>query len=253
MRRPKVNSEVPTSTEKINELYDYYVQHEQSVRFAKFGYALINKIFKPHVSFETGAEKEIRRLLEEDELSLVLAANHVTNNDHYQLSGAASESPALNPLVGHTDILAKASLFKIVGIRQIIDGFGGIPTFREKEGGNARTAAAVVEASVKRIEQGRHMAIFPERTNHTQDPTLLMDFKPGIGHIVTRARKRNRETAILPIGISYYGDSAKKAEVVVGMPITDQFVKPGEVVEATREGMQKALDQASVTTGRRES
>jgi hypothetical protein len=75
--RPKVTIE---SKQAVDELYDFYEDHQQSQVFARLGHLALGALYRPHVTYEDGAKQEIAEAID-NHVRLNLASNHLTAND----------------------------------------------------------------------------------------------------------------------------------------------------------------------------
>ena len=81
---------------------------------------------------------------------------------------------------------------------------GSIPVFRSKNYGLRAVSDAgrvMMDVAAERLGNGDCLAIFPEGTCNTEDPTRLQHVNSGIGHIVARAEKLGCSPALVSIGI----------------------------------------------------
>ncbi|RNI23258.1 lysophospholipid acyltransferase family protein [Flexivirga caeni] len=95
----------------------------------------------------------------------VAASNHISNMDHFPLAHYLVS-------VGRAPhYLAKSSLFKPPGVRQIMQGTGQIPVYR----GTAQATSALA-AATEALQRGACVCVYPEGTI-TREP----DFWPMVG------------------------------------------------------------------------
>lgn len=103
MSRPKV--ELPN----YKAVYDYYEDHRQNQLFARFAHKAAARLFKPHFTFEDGAEEAIDTILR-NKGRLFIADNHLTGNDQFLALAMAETNEVFHPLRGNTDIPTEPSL-----------------------------------------------------------------------------------------------------------------------------------------------
>lgn len=102
----------------------------------------------------------------------VLAANHVSNIDHFPLAHALVE-------IGRAPhFLAKSSLFDPPVLRQVMTGTGQIPVYR----GTARATTAL-SAAFAAVRDGVCVCVYPEGTITRQGDYWPMTGKPGAARI----------------------------------------------------------------------
>lgn len=231
--------------ENQQEVYDYYLDHQQNRLLSKAAYAGLSLRYRPRVSYADGAREQIRERLAAGG-NLIIAVNHLTNKDQYILAASAWQSP-LRRIIGRTRVLAKDELFVDPAMRRQIDLMGGIPVFRSKNHGMRAVSDAgrrMMEISAERLRRGDSLAIFPEGTCNTEDPAVVQHVNSGIGHIAWRAMKLGATPALLHLGISYGPDSVRSASVHIGRPIAELPAKPMEITKLVAEQLQGVVDEA---------
>lgn len=176
---------------------------------------------------------------------LILVANH-----HNSLI-----DPAL--VLAHLDadprFLAKSTLWKIPGMRQLLELAGVIPVYRRQDEGtdtsrNQETFARCHEE----LAQGGAIALFPEGISH--DAPHLAELKTGAARIALEAEERFGPlgTWIVPVGLTFEekGTFRSRALVRIGTPIDVaawQVEQARELTQAIREGLAEVtLNYASV-------
>lgn len=228
-------------------VYEYYRSHQQNRFLARRAYALLALKYRPRVHYAPGAETALTALLERG-AHVVVAVNHLTESDHFTLAATAWRSP-LRRVIGRTRVLAKDDLFVDPKQRRKVDLMGGIPVFRSKNYGLRAVSDAgrmMMDAAAERLGDGDSLAIFPEGTCNTEDPTRLQHVNSGIGHIVARAGKLGCAPALVSIGINYgpRATDVKSASVFVGMPVIDLPGKPMDIARVVQADLQGAVDGA---------
>jgi glycerol-3-phosphate O-acyltransferase / dihydroxyacetone phosphate acyltransferase len=95
--------------------------------------------------------------------------------------------------------LAKAPLFRVPGLGQLLRALGALPIQRPQDGPQDGTAnAAVLQAGSRAVASGRALAIFPEGKSHS-DPHLA-DLKTGAARMVLAA---GTVVQVVPVGLTY--------------------------------------------------
>lgn len=252
MVKPKI------TLDNYPQVYNYYGSHRPNLYVNKTLHALLGAAIRPQVSFALGTEKEIADLLQ-THATIVLASNHVSNFDPPVIASMAQREDAMRPMRGQTSVLAKRSLFK-QPLRPVIDQLYAIPTFRSGDAKHpdgtvdeTRTALQraasqeVQDMSVRLLDSGVHMAIFPEGTRNKGDPTRVQQLKRGLGDIVCRVSLKTA-LAIVPMGIHYASENLSASltpAVYVGAPIEGPFTDAQHVTERMQHELQTAVDMAS--------
>ena len=161
--------------------------------------------------------------------------------------------------------LAKSTLFRSPFTRSVLDAFGALPVYRQKEpeaGDGAGTQRGDKnEETFARcrglLGKGGSLALFPEGTSHS-DPTLR-PLKTGAARIALSAEaERGFELGVMlvPVGLLYEAKTTfrSRALVVVGEPIAclpyarahaeDERAAVRELTARLREGMDEVVLQA---------
>ena len=133
--------------------------------------------------------------------------------------------------------LAKAPLFGIPGVGQVLRAAGCLPVYRRSDpvGETARndaTFAAVTAA----LSRGAAVAIFPEGTSH--DAPALAPLKTGAARIALGAAQSRVGVTIAPVGLVLADRDQARSEalVVFGSPVEWQDLRPlGPSPDAVRE------------------
>lgn len=115
----------------------------------------------------------------------VAAANHISNMDHFPLAHYLVE----NGRAPH--YLAKSSLFKPPGVRQILQGTGQIPVYR-----GTTQATSALAAATDALERGACVCVYPEGTI-TREP----DFWPMVGKSGAARLALEGGVPLLPLAI----------------------------------------------------
>jgi 1-acyl-sn-glycerol-3-phosphate acyltransferase len=116
--------------------------------------------------------------------------------------------------------LAKAPLFKVPVIAQLIKGMGALPVYRKQDdptqmGKNEGTLDTCVEA----LTAGRAITVFPEGRSHSEPQ--LAELKTGCARIALRAARRGAAVRIVPIGLTYAQKHRFRSQVLLeaGAPL----------------------------------
>lgn len=234
-------------------VYDYYLAHQQNRLKAKAAYAILARRYRPRVAYAPGVRDQVRELVASGR-RLIIAVNHLSENDPYTVAAMAWRSP-LRPIIGRVRVLAKDELFAEAELRRKIEMMGAIPVFRGKNHGIRAANAAgqrMMDVCAERLRRGDDLAIFPEGTCNLEDPAKVQSVGSGVGHIAFRAMKLGVEPAALFVGLSYGPDrlnpdkeGVRGASFYFHEPATKLPGKPNEITQVFREGMQVALDGAA--------
>lgn len=241
--------------ENSDVVYDFYRDHRQNRLQAWGAYALLGRRYRPRISFAEGAREQVRALVKSGRPT-IYSINHLSNNDPYTVAAAAWRSP-LRPIIGRVRVLAKDELFLEPDQRRKVDMMGGIPVFRGKDHGIRAVNAAgqrMMDICAERLARGDHLAIFPEGTCNTVDPTQVQAVGSGIGHIAFRAAKLGGPPALVSLALSYgpradpaiepTKEEALSASFYFGNPITELPTRPADIARLARTDLQLALDGA---------
>ncbi|MBT0567524.1 1-acyl-sn-glycerol-3-phosphate acyltransferase [Williamsia sp. CHRR-6] len=230
---------------QADEVYDHYATHQQPRRKARFAHFALGLTYRPRVEFVDDARPHLRAVARSG-VRLVLCVNHINDKDQFVVAGALWRSP-LRPLIGRIRVLAKHGLYTNPKQRANIDMMGGIPVFRARDTDPETAAAAnrrMLAVCIERGAGGDAIAIFPEGTRNDGDPTVLQPLASGAGQIAAGIAAR-RPTALIPIAVAYQGDSAKRARVVFGDPVTvAATLSVPEITDIIRERLQATVDRA---------
>lgn len=254
MKRPEV------SLQNYSRVYEFYEHYRPPTVAYQLGHRALAQVYKPAVNFDPGAKEAIAQHLE-GSTRLILASNHVNNQDQYIVAAMAQRERVMRPMRGRTFIPAKESLFHNPLLRRGVDYMGAIPAFRQKdidtsglgdEAGELRwclqrnAAQRLLDISVARIQRGDHMAIFPEGTRNTGDAVRVQTVKRGIGEIVCGVGD-DVPVAIVPMGI-YYGEGVdfdkRRPTVSVGNPLEGPFQRGPKLLTRIQTGLQENVAAA---------
>ncbi|KAA0019405.1 lysophospholipid acyltransferase family protein [Antrihabitans cavernicola] len=240
MQRPEV------ILENADEVYAYYLAHQQNRLQSKASYAYLARKYAPRVTYAPGAKEQLRDLIASN-TRLIISIDHLSQDDPYTVAATAWRSP-LRPTIGRTRVLAKDELFLEEKQRKKVDMMGGIPVFRGKNHGIRAVNAAgqtMMDLCAERMRRGDNLAIFPEGTCNLEDPTRVQAVGSGIGHVTSRSMKLGVRPALIFLGLSYGpGETTTGASMFFDSPVVDIPDRPGEITRLVRARMQDALDRA---------
>jgi len=247
MEKPEV------TLENYNAVYNFYRMYRQPRLGAAIGHGAMALAFKPDMTYKGSADDLIRDHLR-DGSRLIIALNHISDKDQYVVAAMARREQAFQPMVGNTFIQSKVPLFhhpnKLVRplLRHGVDVMGAIPAFRKKDSDGQsdelRKAATseLLETSVAKMQQGQHMAVFPEGTRNKENPNVVQPLKEGIIYVASKVAAEH-VVAVVPIGFTY--DSRPRyPEMVVAEPIVDYEFSANTFLLELRDIMQECVDQA---------
>lgn len=245
MKRPKV------ALDNYKDLYEFYKNHRQGKRAAKFLHGIMGIAFAPEVTYAVGAKEQIEKTFESGR-TIVLASNHVRAIDPCIIAALPVREPTFSPLLGNTFIPSKKSIQAKPVVRRVVDGLGAVPVFRKKDikteadkkymSGASRMFLKTV---LERMNEGQNMALFPEGERNTGDPSRVQQLQAGIGLMVCTVSKVEQPT-IVPMGISYAEGfrGARQPQVFIGNPSTTNFLKSKDVLEWLPEQLQACVNAA---------
>ena len=127
--------------------------------------------------------------------NFVLTPNHLSNFDPPLIA-------AFLP-IENMAYMAKASLFKVPVVAQVIKAFNAFPV-KSGEG------VAAIRTAIKLLKEGKCIAIFPEG-RRVRTPGILGQGKQGAVMVATKA-----QVGILPVGIEATYRFRSRVKVVVG-------------------------------------
>ena len=253
MKKPSV------TLENYNQVYDFYAHYRSPWLAYQIGHRAMAAVYRPDVHFAPGAQDVISGHFQSG-TRLILASNHVNNQDQYIVAAMAQREKVLQPMRGNTFIPAKESLFQNPLLRLGVDFMGAIPTFRQKDVSGVESddetakakqslqrsaASRLLDVSIQRIISGDHMAIFPEGTRNTGDVTQVQPVKRGISIIADGLE--DVPVAVVPAGIFYgQGDGFDKRRptVFVDMPLGSSLLHSPNLLTDIRASLQHSIDQA---------
>lgn len=247
MKKPEV------TLHNYEVVYDYYTQYSQPKVGAYIGHKAMSLMFRPNIEYTEGAQQAVEDILDNDG-RLVVALNHLSDNDQYVVSAMALREQTFRPMVGNTFIQSKEVLFhhpnKLLRplLRRGVDVMGAIPAFRKKDVGEEDTdlrrqaTNRMLQTSIQKLNNGQHMAIFPEGTRNKEQPDVVQELKPGICTVLGGVAS-NLLVGIVPIGFTYEGDK-RRSEMWVDGPIIYSGQDNNVLLADLRDSLQYSVDRA---------
>lgn len=274
--------------ENYENVYNYYQEHIQNPTAAWASHTLLAAAIRPHVGT---VHPDIPAQLDsfhDAGYQFVIAANHLSDIDPPVIASLTRHFAPFRLLEGNTFIPSKSSLFHNPLLRRIIDGLGATPQFRTSDVGrdgqplpdkvrelrNAARDRSFEMARHKLQVQGQNMAIFPEKTRNTVDPSRLQKLGFGLGEILCNLNPELK-LVIVPVGV-YYGspelnamyqsgredpaahtskpartigmikrlNAQRKPFTVIGQPVAGPFISKDDFYPTLHQNMQESIDLA---------
>ena len=235
------------SLDNYEAVYEYYRSHQQNRFVAKLAYAALALKYRPRVRYAPGAEAALKTLLER-KTQLVVAVNHLTESDQFTLAATAWRTP-LRRVIGRTRVLAKDELFVVPSQAQEGRHDGQHPVFRSKNYGLRAVSDAgrvMMDVAAERLGNGDCLAIFPEGTCNTEDPTRC---STSTAESATSSRAprswdaHRRWCRSASITVRWPATSRLRVSLS-GMPVTELPDKPMDIARTVQADLQVAVDGA---------
>lgn len=139
--------------------------------------------------------------------------------------------------------VAKATLFKIPVFASILRKIGAIPVVRKFEATGHVDYSAFFETSVRALQSGDSIVIFPEGRSLPQP--YLAPLKTGPARLFFLARQRGVDVKIIPIGLNYERSMIFRSSVQISIspPISTNTLVHSQIEELT-EAVRVSLDRA---------
>ena len=239
------------------EVYNYFGNEKMHTFIPWFAEKLVTKFIDPTVYADDAIDFITKSY--ESNTPIIIASNHVRYHDQNVALAAFSKIPELNAhTLGNTFILGKSPYFKHPLSRYYHQYANVAPVFRpediEKELSDTdkrtrllRASESMFNMSVKRLNRGENLLIFPEGTRNRNDWRKNMDIKAAIGNIASKGWEYGMHFGILPVGIAYENKnlrSLKNPVVYFGQPILPRDDKPRRVAVTLADAMQECTDTA---------
>jgi hypothetical protein len=231
MSRPRVE------LENHEAVYDFYDGYHPSMAGARFGHAVLGRVYPVTLDFAEGARSDIRSLSAEG-ARFGIGSNHLSDRDQFLLASFTTEDEVLAFLMGHTRIPAKEAIQNapIPGIlretvRRGADMMGSIPAFRVKdrfEGVERQdrdpeqvslqqaSSEGLKRVLVHGLVEGGHMVSFDEGERNRTNLLKIQQLKKGRVDIdqALRAIDPSIDLVTLPIGM-YYPQSVEAGKLKI--------------------------------------
>ncbi len=145
---------------------------------------------------------------------VVVCANHLSNHDVIVLTSSLNRP---------VRFLAKAELFKIPVLKQLVTALGAFPVDRQV----ATSAAGAIKQTLHILEGGEMIGLYPQGTRHPGVDPRTTAVKGGIGMIAAHSK-----ATVLPVLIrtkSWKIHFFCRTYVTIGTPITyEEFAFAGK-------------------------
>jgi len=135
----------------------------------------------------------------------------------------------------HVTFLAKAPLFRMPVLAQLLKGIGALPVYRKQDNPTMMAQnEGTLEAAAGALVEGRAITIFPEGRSHSEPQ--LGELKTGAARIALRAVKQGAPVRIVPVGLTYAEKDRFRSEVLiqVGEPIDARAFGDASDAQAAR-------------------
>lgn len=248
MRKPEV------TLNNYKSVYDYYKQYKQPRTGAYIGHKVMSWMFRPQVEYNKGAEDSVYDMISGSDTRVIIALNHLSDNDQYVVASMAIKEPAFKPMVGNTFIQSKEPLFhhpnKLLRpfLRRGVDVMGAIPAFRKKDisedQADLRRLATneLIQISIDKLRSGQNMAIFPEGSRNIANPDIVQELRPGIIAVASQVALTH-QVSVVPVGFTYEGNK-RQPSMWVGEPILDSGFSADTFLPLLHGSLQNAVDNA---------
>lgn len=247
--------------ENAPALYESYQKRKPNPRTAHVLHWTFGHAYRPTVGYADGAAQRTATHLEGGR-NLILAPNHVADDDQFVLASIAYREACLQAVMGNSVVMGKRGIFTWY-LRPILDSFGTIPTIRSRDVSKStegelsderlgklkeRAGNLVIETGISHIDDHRNLAMYAEKTRNKIEPKRIQTVYDGIGRVATGVQ-RPEELLILPIGVHYGEEESRfRPHVYVGNPLEiPETVE--EVVAITKLALQDCVDQAVIMSG----
>lgn len=135
---------------------------------------------------------------------VIVCANHLSNLDVIVM-GATLKRPVR--------FFAKAELFRYPVLKQIVKALGAVPVERQV----ATNAAAAIKGTLKLLEDGEVLGLYPQGTRYPGVDPRTTEVKGGVGLIAYRSK-----ATVLPVLVhtkSWKIKFLRRTHITIGKPI----------------------------------
>ncbi len=135
---------------------------------------------------------------------VVVCANHLSNHDVIVLASSLKRP---------VRFFAKAELFKVPLLKQLVTALGAFPVDRKV----ATSAAGAIKQTLHILEGGEMIGLYPQGTRHPGVDPRTTEVKGGIGMIAAKSK-----ATVLPVCIytkKWKVGFFRRTNVVIGKPI----------------------------------
>jgi len=266
LKRPPISLE---SDAAVDELYRYYETRPTKRWVTKgLGHPFGALAYRTQTVFEADAEKVISEHLAQQG-QVLLALEHVKKSDPFVIAGQALRRKSLRPLVGNTNITAKAELYLLPAIVPwFLDRADAQPAFQAHKDNSIFAPNAteteiksrirhagdwVVKNSIQILDSGGNVANFtrPGRRNKEDTGPITPDkLRMGVGRIACGVADRSK-LLVVPAAVDY-GRGLLRPSLAICHPfeVTETDI-PQSVLASAAEGIQNAREMAADLSSQR--
>jgi len=146
--------------------------------------------------------------------------------------------------------LAKAPLFRVPGLAQVLKGLGALPVYRKQDDpGLMAKNEATFEVAVEALVAGKALTVFPEGRSHSEP--ALGELKTGAARIALRAASRGAAVKIVPVGLTYAEKSRFRSEVAIEVgPVLEIQPPLSSTPDGDREWVRKTTEEIAAALER---
>lgn len=247
------------SLDNIDAMVEYFGGNEPDYRMMRALHFIFARAFNVQTIYAHAAQQKIHEHLMQGG-QLFIAANHREYQDPLMLAAMIQNEDVFHPLRGKVTIPGNIQFFNKPFIGGIIMRSGAVPVIRAKDIEQMdgeytddhryrRKIAntALQDIMIHKINNGYHVAIFPEGTRgkgNKRGPAELLPFYEGIGKIACSI-ERPDNLQIVCAGIYYHPESRIKREATIA--IAEPFGVPetsSAVVDQSHLTIQQSVEHA---------
>lgn len=200
--------------ENYEKVYDYYGQQELHNHQSKVSH-ITPYILHPKIDVPEATQAYINRC-HENNIPLIMVANHLQYHDHNVLSVAVRRNAQLRE---HTEAktvaVAKAEYFQKEEIRLKRELADAVPIFRNKDMGESITSdmllrsneAAINLMLIPHLKKRHNIFMFIEGTRNLGDWSKLQLVGGMIGRLLAQAAIEELEIGVVNMGLAYRNKS----------------------------------------------